>query len=76
MAARVQRRLSSATSSSSLDELQKSNDLTSRRSHLSSAASDCTSNGDVDKAGPVSYRRHVSFMLLFLTRRFASFFLK
>jgi hypothetical protein len=58
--------LSSKTLPPSLDELREGNDLTSRRSRLTSAASDCISNDDMDKLGLVSCRCLISFMLLFL----------
>jgi hypothetical protein len=64
-AAREWRRLSSTTLPPSLDELREGNDLTCRRSRLTSAASDCTSDGDMDKVGPVSCRCLISFVLLF-----------
>jgi hypothetical protein len=57
--------LSSTTLPPSQDLLREDNDLASRRSRLTSAASDCTSNGDMDKVGPDSCRCLISSMLLF-----------
>jgi hypothetical protein len=54
-AARGERGLSTASSTSSLDELREGHYLTSPRSRLSSAASDCVSDGDMYEVEPVSF---------------------